>query len=69
MKTIMKVKNLAVIVSIKKGEVHQVLLNEDETSYVEHFIEQLHNGKIKVLSQKINGIELEILKQNYEKQN
>lgn len=49
----MKTDKLAVIVSINDGSCYQVCLTEEEESCVLGLLEQLHNGTVKCIDEKL----------------
>jgi len=54
----MKLNQLAVIVSNKKGDVYEVCLTKDESLMITSFIEQMQDGRIKLKKEKLETISL-----------
>ena len=52
----MKFNRLFCFVQIEDGNFHQILLDEDQMLYVGDLIRQLHDGKIKCLETKLDGL-------------
>lgn len=52
----MKTKNLTILIQADDDQIYQVALTKDEAPYVLSLLEQLHNGKIRVLEQPLEGV-------------
>jgi hypothetical protein len=55
----MKTKNLTILIQADDDKVYQVALTRNHEPYVLDLLAQLHNGKIKLLEQPLEGIRLE----------
>jgi len=53
-----KMKELAIIIKGSDGNVYQVLLSEKEKDAIISTISLMHNGQIKVIDQKLEGIDI-----------
>jgi hypothetical protein len=54
----MKTKRLSILIEAENNKVYQVALTEDDSHYVLSLLEQLHNGKIRVLEQELEGVRI-----------
>ena len=52
----MKYQRMAIFVETTEGEFYQVALGEQETDMVQDLIMQIHEGKIKVIPRKFDGL-------------
>jgi hypothetical protein len=55
----MKTKSLSILIKADDNQVYQVALAKDHESYVLDLLAQLHNGKVRLLEQPLEGVRLE----------
>ena len=54
----MKTKSLTILIQAEDDKVYQVALAKDHEAYVLDLLSQLHNGKIKLLEQPLEGVKM-----------
>lgn len=54
----MKTKSLSILIQVDDDQVYQVALAKDHEAYVLDLLLQLHNGKIKLLEQPLEGVKI-----------
>lgn len=54
----MKTKNLSILVLAEDDLVYQVALTKDHISYVLDLLAQLHNGKVRLLEEPLEGVKI-----------
>lgn len=58
----MKTKSLSILIQADDNQVYQVALAKDHEAYVLDLLAHLHNGKVKLLEQPLEGVQLETCK-------
>lgn len=58
----MKTKSLTILIQAEDNKVYQVALIKNHESYVLDLLAQLHNGKVRLLEQPLEGVRLETCK-------
>lgn len=54
----MKTKSLGIIIQADDNQVYQVALTKDQEEWVLSLLTQLHNGKVKLLEQPLEGVRI-----------
>lgn len=56
----MKTKSLTILIQADDDQVYQVALAKDHEAYVLNLLAQLHNGKVRLLEQPLEGIKINV---------
>ena len=56
----MKTKSIGILVQADDDLVYQVALAKDHEAYVLDLLAQLHNGKVRLLEQPLEGVRLDV---------
>jgi len=54
----MKTKSIGIIIQADDDQVYQVALTKDQEQWVLSLLTQLHNGKIKLIEEPLEGVKI-----------